>query len=80
MQCFKYLQKGQPSLHFTKTITNTMSEKQGYGKKYKSSKSSNSTNTSKAGSITRLRNYQIKIKKEFTTLNTRIEETENEDS
>ena len=57
-----------------------MSEKQGYGKKNKWIKSSNSTNTSKAESITKLHNYQFEIKKEFTTLNTKIEETENEDS
>ena len=48
--------------------------------KSKYSKSSYSTNTSKAASITKRCNYQIKIKKVFTTFNTIIEEMENEDS
>ena len=39
-----------------------------------------STKTSKSGSITKLRNSHIKTKNAFTTLNKRIEETENKDS
>ena len=39
-----------------------------------------STKTIKAGSITKIRNYQIKMKNSFTRLNTIIEDTENGDS
>ena len=43
-------------------------------------KSSNSTKTSKSESITKLHNYQIKIKKVFTILNAIIKDMENKDS
>ena len=51
-----------------------------YDDKNKSSKSGKSTKTSKAAIITKLRNSQIKIKRSFTVLNSRIEEIDNEDS
>ena len=63
-----------------KTITNTNSDKQSDDEKSKSSKSIKSAKINKAASITKLRNYQIKTKKEFTTLNTIIEEIDNEES
>ena len=43
-------------------------------------KSSNSTKNSKAAGITKLRKYQIKMKKAFTTLDAKIEDMENEES
>ena len=52
--------------------------KQSDYRKYESIKSSKSTKTSKADSRTKLQYSQIKIKKAFTTLNTIIEEMENE--
>ena len=45
-----------------------------------SSKSSHYTKNIKAEIIMKLRNYQIKMKNKFTTLNTKIEYMENEDS
>ena len=80
MQCFRCLQKVRPSSHCTKTITNTKSDKKIDDEESKSSKPISTTNTSKADSITKLRNSQIKMEKSFTTLNTRIEYMENEDS
>ena len=77
MQCFICLQKGHPGSHCTKNIINTNKSDDD---KFKSSKSSKSTNTSKAAGLKKLCNSQIKIKKSFTTLNTIIEEMENEDS
>ena len=67
-----------PIITFYKTIANTKSDKQSDENKSESSKSSRYTKTIKASSITRLRNSQIKTKKAFIALNTRIEEMENE--
>ena len=66
--------------HIVQKNANTKSDKNIYDNKSKSSKSSRSNNNSKAAGITKLRNYQIKTKKSFTALNTRIEDMENEDS
>ena len=63
-----------------KAVTNTKSEKQIDEGKYNSIKSSKSTKTSKAASITKFHNSQIKMKKSFTTLNSIIEDMDNEDS
>ena len=76
MQCFRCLHESHPASHYTKTFTKTNS-KQSDDKKYKLIKSSNSSKTSKAASITKPCNSQIEMKKAFTTLNTRIEEMEN---
>ena len=78
MQSFIFLQKCHPASHGTNKITNTKSDKQIDNKKSKSSKSVKFTITIKAESITHILNYQIKTKKSFTTLNTRIEEIDNE--
>ena len=72
MQFFIYLQKGHPSSHYTKTITNNNTDKKSDDIKYKSSKQNKSTKTSKASSITKLYNYQIRMKRSFTTLNIKI--------
>ena len=80
MQWFRFLHKDHRASHCTKTITNTNSDKQTDDDKYKSIKLSKSTNTDKAASITKPCNYKIKVKKEFMTLNNRIEQMENEDS
>ena len=77
MQCFRCLHNGDPATHCTKTFTNTTSEKQSDGDKYNLIKSSKSTKTIKVVSKTKLRNSRIKMKRSFTTLNTRIEEMEN---
>ena len=79
MQWFISLQKSHPASHYTKTFTKTNS-KQSDDKKYKLIKSSNSSKTSKAASITKPCNSQIEMKKAFTTLNYRIEGMDNEDS
>ena len=73
MQCFRCLQKGCLALHFTKKITNANSAKTFYDKKINSIKSSKSIRTNQAASITKILNSQIKIKKVFANLNTRIE-------
>ena len=72
MQFFICLQKGHPSSHYTKTITNNNTDKKSDDIKYKSSKQNKSTKTSKASSITKLCNYQIRMKRSFTTLNIKI--------
>ena len=77
MKYFRCFQKCHPSSNFTEKVTNKESEKQSDDDKYKSNKSSKSTKTSKATIITKPPNYQIKMKKVFTTLNNRIEEMDN---
>ena len=67
-----------PSIKFYKKNTNKNSEEQIDYSKYKSSKSSKYTKTRNTASITKLHNFQIKMKKAFITLNTIIEEMENE--
>ena len=59
-----------PTLH--KKITNTERGNQSDERRSKLSKSINSTETIKAESITKLHKYKIKVKKVFTTLNTKI--------
>ena len=63
IQCFRCLQKGRPASHFTRTIINNISDEQIDDKKYKLNKSGKSTKTIKSESITKLHNYQIKMKK-----------------
>ena len=79
IQWFRCLQKCNPSSNYTEKVTNKKSEKQSDDDKYKFNKSSNSTKTSKATITTKLPNYQIKMKKAFTTLNNRIEDMDNKD-
>ena len=71
--------KRSPIIKVPEKITNTNSDKHSDGEKSKSSKSGKSRKNNKAESITKLPNYQIKKKKTFTTLNTRIEDMDNED-
>ena len=60
-----------PSITLHKNIGNANSGKQKYGNKSKSSKSSEYRRTNNAESIFKLWNSHMKIKKAFTTLNTR---------
>ena len=61
-------------------MTNTNSYEKSDDNKYNLSKSIKSTKTSKSESITKLCNSDIKMKKAFTILDTRIVDMENEDS
>ena len=59
MQYLRCLQKGHPQPHFTKTITNTKSDKEIDDKKSKSSKLSKPTKNIKAESIKNICNSHI---------------------
>ena len=63
MKSFRCLQKGHPVSYCTNIIKITKSDKRSDGGKSKSSKSISSTKTSKAESIMKPRNSQIKMKK-----------------
>ena len=80
MQCVRFLQIGYPSSNCKKINTNPDINKESDYDKSNISKSGKSTKTNKAASIMKLHNSRIIMKKSFTTLNTKVEKMEIEDS
>ena len=76
IQCFIFLHKGHPVLHFTITIANAkLINKATMINQSKVNKLITSK-TNKAASIVKLHSSQLKIKYAFTTLNIRIKDIE----